>query len=280
MPVPTLRQLLEAGIHFGHQTRRWNPKMGRYIFGQRNGIYIIDLRKTLEQIEKAHDLARETAGSGAKVLFLGTKKQAQEIVAREAQRCGMYYVNSRWLGGTLTNFETVRGSIRRLLELEEQESRGYLNTLPKKQASHLRREKLKLEKNLLGIKDMERLPGLLFVVDVRKEAIAVREAKRMGIPCIGIVDTNADPDTVPVPIPGNDDAMRAIDLFCGVIADAVLEGIAEGEKVRELPEAERVAVAAGTAVIEEGPAEPIPVEEHAAVAETEEEEDEAGDWDE
>ncbi len=234
MPVPTLRQLLEAGIHFGHQTRRWNPKMAKYIFGQRNGIYIIDLQKTLEQMGKAYALTRDTVARGGTVLFVGTKKAARDTIGREAQHCGMYYVNNRWLGGTLTNFATIRRTVQRLLALEEQEASAYFDALPKKEASHLRRVKTKLERNLTGIKGMERLPGLVFVIDTRKEAISVAEAERMGIPCVGVVDTNADPDKVPIPIPGNDDAMRAINLYCSLMAEAVLEGLALGQKTEEV----------------------------------------------
>ncbi len=230
MPIATMRQLLEAGIHFGHQTRRWNPKMNRFIFGQRNGIYIIDLQKTLRQLYKAYILARDTAANGGTVLFVGTKKQAQEPVSREAQRAGMFYINHRWLGGTLTNFQTVQQSVRRLRDLQERETNGKLDLLSKKEAARLRKEKTKLEKNLSGIMDMHRLPSLMFVIDTKKEAIAVREADRLGIPCIGVVDTNCDPDTVPLPIPGNDDAIRALNLYCSTIADAILEGVGQGQK--------------------------------------------------
>ncbi|HIJ66117.1 MAG TPA: 30S ribosomal protein S2 [Candidatus Hydrogenedentes bacterium] len=224
MPVATLRQLLEAGIHFGHQTRRWHPKMARYVFGQRNGIYIIDLQHTLRQLQKAYDLVRDIAAAGKSVLFVGTKRQAQEPIAREAQRCGMFWVNSRWLGGTLTNWSTIRRSVRTLLSYEEMESSGQIERLPKKEATKLRKERVKLDRNLCGIKDMNELPGAMFVIDAKKEAIAVREAERLGIPCVAIIDTNCDPDMVPLPIPGNDDAIRAVDLFCRVIADAVIEG--------------------------------------------------------
>lgn len=233
MAFVTMRQLLEAGIHFGHQTRRWNPKMARYIFGQRNGIYIIDLQKTYKQLHKAYVLVRNVVAEGGEVLFVGTKKQAQDPIAHEAQRCGMFYVNNRWLGGTLTNYETVKKSIRGLLRLEEMDSSGKMDALTKKEAIRLRKECAKLNKNLIGIKKMSRLPDVVFVIDAKKEAIAVREAQRLGIPCVGIVDTNCDPDVVPVPIPGNDDAIRAVSLFCQVMADAVLEGRMRGEKVRE-----------------------------------------------
>ncbi len=232
MAVVTMRQLLEAGIHFGHQTRRWNPKMARYIFGQRNGIYIIDLQKTLRQVHKAHAFVRDTVAAGGTVLFVGTKKQAQEPVAREATRCGMYYVNHRWLGGTLTNFETIQTSVRNLTRLEEMDSSGAMEKYTKKEAARMRREMTKLRRNLDGIKTMVRLPDVMFVIDTKKEAIAVREAQRLGITCIGIVDTNADPDSVPIPIPGNDDAIRAVSLFCSVVANAAMDGLAQAEKIR------------------------------------------------
>jgi small subunit ribosomal protein S2 len=231
MSVVTIRQLLEAGIHFGHQTRRWNPKMAPFIYGQRNGIYIIDLQRTLAQLQKAFTLVQEKVAAGGLVLFVGTKKQAQEPVAREAQRCGMFYVNSRWLGGTLTNFQTIRKSIRTLLDLEEMDSSGAMDKLPKKEAIRLRKASAKMDQNLCGIKRLERLPELIFIIDTKKEAIAVREAERIHIPCIGIVDTNCDPDLVSIPVPGNDDAIRSINLFCSVIADAVMEGKMLLEKV-------------------------------------------------
>jgi len=274
MPVATMRQLLEAGIHFGHQTRRWNPKMNRFIFGQRNGIYIIDLQKTLRQIHKAHALVRDTASGGGAVLFVGTKKQAQEPIAREAQRCGMYYVNSRWLGGTLTNFQTVQRSVRRLLDLEEQEESGRFDTLSKKEAARLRKEMARLEKSLCGIKTMGRLPDLVFVIDTRKEAIAVREAARLNIPCVGIVDTNADPDAVPIPIPGNDDAIRAVNLFCSVVANAVLEGVAQGQKAGGV-QAEQPPEAAAVADAPEQP-EPEPPEDRESTEAAPQVEAEAG----
>jgi small subunit ribosomal protein S2 len=230
MPVVTMQQLLEAGIHFGHQTRRWNPKMAKYIYGQRNGIYIIDLQKSMRLLLRAHKLVRDTVASGGTILFVGTKKQAQEAVAREAERCGMYYINSRWLGGTLTNFRTVQQSVRNLLDLEQREATGKLDQLSKKEAARLRKELARLDKNLRGIKTMDRMPSLMFVIDTKKEAIAVREAERMGVTCIGVVDTNADPDCVPYPVPGNDDAIRALNLFCSVIANAVIEGRGMGQK--------------------------------------------------
>lgn len=232
MAIVTMRQLLEAGIHFGHQTRRWHPKMGRYIFGQRNGIYIIDLQHTLRQLYKAYALVRDTVAQGGTVLFVGTKRQAQEAVQREATRCGMYCVTNRWLGGTLTNFRTVRGSIAELVNVQELESTGKIERYGKKEAIMLRKRRAKLEKNLSGIQKMEGLPNVMFVIDAKREMIAVREAERLGIPCIGVVDTNCDPDEVSLPIPGNDDAIRAVSLFCSVIADAVMEGRMKGEKLR------------------------------------------------
>jgi len=235
-----MRQLLEAGIHFGHQTRRWNPKMGRYIFGQRNGIYIIDLQKTLKQLVKAYITVRDVVADGGLVLFVGTKKQAQEPIAREAQRCGMYYVNNRWLGGTLTNWETVRQSVRTLQRLEDLDSSGKMaEQFTKKEAIQMRKQVAKLDANLCGIKNMPRLPDIMFVIDAKKEAIAVREAERLNIPCIGVVDTNCDPDVVPIPVPGNDDAIRAVQLFCSVISEAVMEGRMKGDKIMTDQEALR-----------------------------------------
>jgi small subunit ribosomal protein S2 len=206
--------------------------MARYIFGQRNGIYIIDLQKTLMQVNKAHAFVRNTVAAGGTVLFVGTKKQAQEPVAQEAERCGMYYVNSRWLGGTLTNWETIKSSLRSLHRLEEMETSGAMEKLPKKEVAQLRKEAAKLDKNLRGLKNMTTLPDVMFVIDAKKEHIAIREARRLNIPCIAVVDTNSDPDSVPLPIPGNDDAIRAVGLFCSIIADAVIEGKSHAEKVR------------------------------------------------
>jgi small subunit ribosomal protein S2 len=220
----TLRQLLEAGTHFGHQTRRWNPKMKRYIYGARNGIYIIDLQKTLRQLRQAAEVVRRLSADGGTFLFVGTKRQAQEAVAEEAQRCGMFYVTERWLGGMLTNFATIRQRIQRLQELEQMEAEGQLDLRPKKEAMQLRKERQKLERFLLGIKTMDRLPDALFAIDTRKERIALREAKRLGIPTIAIVDTNCDPGDVDYVIPGNDEAIRSIRLITGTIADAILEG--------------------------------------------------------
>jgi len=232
----TMKQLLEAGMHFGHQTRRWNPKMARYIFTERNGIYIIDLQKTLRMMKIAYDFLQELAAQGGKVLFVGTKKQAQDSVKEQAERCGMYYVNQRWLGGMLTNFQTIRRSIDRLLELERMEEEGTFEKLPKKEVVKLQREKEKLERNLGGIKTMEKLPDAVLIVDTRSERIAVAEANKLGIPIVAVVDTNCDPDLIDYPIPGNDDAIRSIRLFCTLMADAILEGkgeLMEGELVEE-----------------------------------------------
>jgi small subunit ribosomal protein S2 len=227
-----MRELLEAGIHFGHQTRRWHPKMKPYIFGQRNGIYIIDLQLTLRQVYKAYGLVRETVANGGNVLFVGTKKQAQEPVAQQAERCGMYYVNNRWLGGTLTNFQTVKGSIQELNSLQELEKSDKIDRYSKKERVVFKKRAEKLAKNLSGIQRMPNLPSVVFIADAKRENIAVREAKRLGIPSIGIVDTNCDPDVVDLPIPGNDDAIRSISLFCTIIADAVIEGRMRAEKLR------------------------------------------------
>ena len=232
MAVVSMRELLEAGIHFGHQTRRWHPKMKPYIFGQRNGIYIIDLQLTLRQVYKAYGLVRETVANGGNVLFVGTKKQAQEPVAQQAERCGMYYVNNRWLGGTLTNFQTVKGSIQELNNLQELEKSDKIDRYSKKERVMFKKRAEKLAKNLSGIQRMPNLPSVVFIADAKRENIAVREAKRLGIPSIGIVDTNCDPDVVDLPIPGNDDAIRSISLFCTIMADAVLEGRMRAEKLR------------------------------------------------
>jgi small subunit ribosomal protein S2 len=220
----TIKDLLEAGVHFGHQTKRWNPKMKDYIFGERSGIYIIDLQKTHRLLQEALQFVQELAAQGRSVLFVGTKRQAQEAIAEEAQRCGMPFVNQRWLGGLLTNFVTVRRSLERIRELEMISSDGRHEHLTKKELAHLQKERMKLEKNLQGIKSLKNVPDALFVIDTRKEAIAVREARKLKIPVIGIVDTNCDPDEVDLVIPGNDDALRAIRLFAGRIADAVLAG--------------------------------------------------------
>ncbi len=234
----TMKDLLEAGVHFGHQTRRWNPKMKEYIFGARNGIYIIDLQKTLRKLREALAFVHELAASGGTVLFVGTKRQAQEVVAEEAARCGLYHVNQRWLGGTLTNFATIRKSLNRLRELEETAGGERATHLTKKEAARLEKERERLDKALMGIKTMEGLPQALFVVDPQKEKIAVAEANKLGIPVIAIVDTNCDPEPIQYPIPGNDDAIRAIKLFAGKFADAILEGRGLWEAVRREREAE------------------------------------------
>ncbi len=224
MAVVSMKQLLEAGVHFGHQTRRWNPKMAEYIFTERNGIYIIDLQKTVKKIENAYDFIREISSEGKSVLFVGTKKQAQDSVKEEAERAGAYYVNARWLGGMLTNFSTIRRRIDRLKQLRGMEADGTFDLLPKKEVIKLNLEIEKLEKFLGGIKEMKSLPGALFIVDPRKERIAVAEAKKLGIPIVAIVDTNCDPDEVDYVIPGNDDAIRAVKLISETIANAIIEG--------------------------------------------------------
>ena len=235
MAVISMKQLLEAGVHFGHQTRRWNPKMAKYIFTERNGIYIIDLQKTVKKVEEAYNFMKEIAETGKPVLFVGTKKQAQEAIKEEAERCGMFFVNERWLGGMLTNHQTIQTRIKKLRELEKMEEDGTFNVLPKKEVIKLNAEKEKLEKYLGGIKDMPELPGAIFVVDPRKENIAIQEAHRLGIPVVGIVDTNCDPDELDYAIPGNDDAIRAVKLITGAMATAIIEGRqgAEEEIVEE-----------------------------------------------
>ena len=223
MSVISMKQLLEAGVHFGHQTRRWNPKMAQYIFTERNGIYIIDLQKTVKKAEEAYKAMKEIAETGKPVLFVGTKKQAQEAIKEEAERCGMFYVNERWLGGLLTNHKTIQTRINKLRELERMENEGVFEVLPKKEVIKLRAEKEKLEKYLNGMKDMPELPGAMFVVDPRKENIAIQEAHRLGIPVFGIVDTNCDPEELDYAIPGNDDAIRAVKLITGAMANAIIE---------------------------------------------------------
>ncbi len=230
MSVISMKQLLEAGVHFGHQTRRWNPKMKEYIFTERNGIYIIDLQKTVKKAEEAYNFVRSVAEAGDSVLFVGTKKQAQESIEQEAKRCEMFYVNQRWLGGMLTNFKTIQTRIAKLRKIEKMEADGDFAYLPKKEVIKLKAEQEKLEKNLSGIKDMKKLPGAMFVVDPRKEHIAVMEARALGIPVVAIVDTNCDPDEVDYAIPGNDDAIRAVKLIASKMADAVLEG-RQGEQM-------------------------------------------------
>jgi small subunit ribosomal protein S2 len=264
MPVATRRELLEAGVHFGHQTRRWNPKMGRFLYGERGGIYIIDLEKTLTGLEEAYDFVRELGRQGGSVLFVGTKKQAQEVIAGHAGRVGMPFVNTRWLGGMLTNFSTIARRLARLRELREMERSGAFEYLPKKEVLKLRHEKEKLERNLGGMQDLERLPDAIFVIDTKKEHIAVTEARKLKLPVIAIVDTNCDPDEVDYVIPGNDDAIRAVTLISRVIADALEEGRLERyqgagvragrePEIQPEPEASAAAVEAAPA-----PAAPAP----------------------
>lgn len=224
MSVVSMKQLLEAGVHFGHQTRRWNPKMAEYIFTERNGIYIIDLQKTVKKLEEAYNFIRSLTEEGKSILFVGTKKQAQESIKEEALRCGSYFVNARWLGGMLTNFTTIRRRVNRLKQLREMKENGTFDLLPKKEVIKLNLEIVKLEKFLGGIENMQNLPAALFVVDPRKEKIAVSEARKLGIPIVAIVDTNCDPDEIDYVIPGNDDAIRAVKLLVGVVANAVIEG--------------------------------------------------------
>ena len=224
MPTASMIELLEAGVHFGHQTQRWNPKMKPYIYGARNGIYVIDLRKTTDLLDEAYNLVRDFAAKGKNVLFVGTKKQAAEVVAEEAKRSGAYYINRRWLGGMLTNFETIRGRVNKLKEMEEFINNGYIDKLPKKEVAQMNRQLAKLSKTLGGIKDMRGLPELIFVVDQAKEEIAIKEANKLGIPVICLADTNANPDGINYIIPGNDDAIRSIKLITSKLADAVLEG--------------------------------------------------------
>lgn len=224
MAIVSMKQLLEAGVHFGHQTRRWNPKMKPYIFGARNGIYIIDLQRTVRLFHAAYNVVVERAAAGETLLFVGTKQQARDTIQEEAQRCGMYYINQRWLGGMLTNFKTIKLRIDRLKELDAMVEDGSINRFPKKEILRLQHEREKLEKNLGGIKNMTRLPGVLFVVDTQREKIGVTEANRLGIPVVAVIDTNCDPDVIDYPIPGNDDAIRAIRLITSKIADACIEG--------------------------------------------------------
>ncbi|MBQ7305750.1 MAG: 30S ribosomal protein S2 [Clostridia bacterium] len=239
MAVISMKQLLEAGVHFGHQTRRWNPKMAQYIFTERNGIYIIDLQKTVKKIDEAYAFIRDVAMEGKSILFVGTKKQAQESIESEAKRCNQYYVNNRWLGGMLTNFRTIQTRIKRLNEIDRMEQQGQFEVLPKKEVIQLKAEREKLETNLGGIREMKKLPGALFVVDPRKEHIAVTEARILNIPIVGIVDTNCDPDEIDYVIPGNDDAIRAVKLIAGKMADAVLEG-KQGEQSEVVEETAKV----------------------------------------
>ena len=254
MAVVTMKNLLESGVHFGHQTKRWDPRMKKFIFAERNGIHIIDLQKTIGCIKDAYQAVRDTVLQNKSVLFVGTKKQAQQAIEREAQRCGMFYVNNRWLGGMLTNFSTIKRSLYRLKKLEKMEVDGTFESLTKKEVARLNKERARLEKNLGGIKEMKDLPGIIFIIDTRKESIAVAEAQRMGIPIVAVVDTNSNPEPIHHPIPGNDDAIRAINLFTQIIADAVIEADNEiGLRVIEsLDEDEEAAPAAAP----EAPAEP------------------------
>jgi len=252
--VIAMKQLLEAGVHFGHQTRRWNPKMAEYIFTERNGIYIIDLQKTVKKVEEAYFFLRDIAASGEDILFVGTKKQAQDAIKEEAERVGMYFINARWLGGMMTNFKTIQKRIDRLAQINKMEEEGTFNLLPKKEVIKLKAQRDKLEKYLGGIKEMKKLPGALFVVDPRKEHIAITEAKKLGIPVVAIVDTNCDPDDVDYVIPGNDDAIRAVKLIVSTMGNAIIEG-RQGEDA--LPVNEEVAEEAAEAIAEEAVVEAI-----------------------
>ena len=232
----TMKELLECGVHFGHQTRRWNPKMAEYIFAERNGIYIIDLQQTLRMLQTAADFVQDIASKGGGVLFVGTKRQSQEAVRVEAVRCGMFHVNHRWLGGMLTNFQTIRRSVNRLDKLDADETNGIFDQMPKKEVMRLRREKGKLGNNLSGVREMKKLPEVVVVTDTRKEHTAIAEANKLGVPIIAIVDTNCDPDPIDLPVPGNDDAIRSIRLICSVLADAVIEGRGEAFEGAEVAE--------------------------------------------
>ena len=266
MAVTSMKQLLEAGVHFGHQTRRWNPKMKKYIFGERNGIHIIDLQVTVGLIEEAYQFVCNQVKEGKSVLFVGTKKQAQEAIQQEAERCGQYFVNSRWLGGTLTNYKTIKSRIDRLNKLDLMEKMGDFDLLPKKEVIALKTERDKLQTNLGGIRDMRGIPGVMFVVDPNNEDIAVREAKKLGIPVVAITDTNCDPDLIDYVIPGNDDAIRAVKLISSIIADAVIEANQGEDAVRR--NVEEVTSMAEVEVTDEQTAE-ADAEGEAAVAETE-----------
>jgi len=245
MATELIKKLLEAGVHFGHQSRRWNPKMKRFIFGERGGIYIIDLEKTVDRLNAARDAIRDIAAKGGKILFVGTKKQAQQVIEEEALRCGMFYVKNRWMGGLLTNLETVKKSVRKLVDIEKMETNGTVNRLTKKEASLLMKEKDRLIRDLGGIRDMGVPPQAIFIVDTKKEEIAVAEANRLGIPVIGLIDTNSDPDLIQYPIPGNDDAVKAVKFIAGLIVDSIIEGRNEflaGKKVQKEAQAQEVTV--------------------------------------
>ena len=250
MAVVAMKQLLEAGVHFGHQTRRWDPKMAEYIFQARNGIHIIDLQKTSKKLDEAYSFIKEQAEEGKTVLFVGTKKQAQECMKEAALKCGMYYVDQRWLGGMLTNFDTIRTRVQRLKDLETMQEDGTFDILPKKEVILLKKEMEKLERNLGGIKEMEKLPGVIFLIDPKKERIAILEAKKLGIPVVGLVDTNCNPEELDYPIPGNDDAIRAVKLIADVMANAVIEG-KQGESFEPEMESEQVAETEEPTSIEE-----------------------------
>ena len=250
MAVISMKQLLEAGVHFGHQTRRWNPKMAKYIFTERNGIYIIDLQKTVHKVDEAYNFMKSVAAEGKSVLFVGTKKQAQDSIKEEAERCGQFYVNERWLGGMLTNFKTIQSRINYLRELERMEADGTFEVLPKKEVAMLKGKKEKLERFLGGIKDLNKLPGAMFVVDPRKERIAVAEARLLKIPIVAIVDTNCDPDEIDYVIPGNDDAIRAVKLLSSKMADAVIEGRQGADAAAAAAEQAAVETAAAEAAAE------------------------------
>ena len=269
MAVTTMKQLLEAGVHFGHQTRRWNPKMRKYIFGERNGIHIIDLALTVGLIEDAYKFVVDAVKNDKTVLFVGTKKQAQEAIKEEAERCGMYYINSRWLGGTLTNFKTIRSRVERLNKLDNMEKMGEFDLLPKKEVSQLKAERDKLQMNLGGIREMRTLPGVMFVVDPNCEDIAVKEARKLGIPVVAITDTNCDPDMVDYVISGNDDAIRAVKLLASIIADAVIEA-KQGEDAVKHANDEVTSMAAVEVTAEEVAAEDAVAEESVAAVEAKE----------
>jgi len=245
MATELIKKLLEAGVHFGHQSRRWNPKMKKFIFGERGGIYIIDLEKTVDRLDSARDAIRDIAAKGGKILFVGTKKQAQQVIEEEALRCGMFYVKNRWMGGLLTNLETVKKSVRKLIDIEKMETNGTVNRLTKKEASLLMKEKDRLIRDLGGIREMPVIPQGIFIVDTKKEEIAVAEANRLGIPVFGLIDTNSDPDLIQFPIPGNDDAVKSIKFIAGLMVDSVLEGRNEflaGKKVQKEAQAQEVTV--------------------------------------
>ncbi|MBZ4644403.1 MAG: ribosomal protein [Deferribacteraceae bacterium] len=262
----SMKSLLEAGVHFGHQTKRWNPKMTKYVFGKRNGIYIIDLQKTVQCFNQAYEFVRDMAKEGRSFLFVGTKKQAQDAIKDAAERCRSYYVNNRWLGGTLTNFETIKGRVQRMKELEEMFNSGFVNRFKKKEISNLRKEYEKLNKNLAGIRDMEEIPDIMFIIDIKREMNAVNEAKKLNIPIVAIVDTNSDPELVDFPIPGNDDAIRA----CQLIADRIADAINEGRQLKDDGLVEEIR----SASVEEEDIEDIPVDEIVSADIENEDEDE------